>query len=119
PSGNANVAYFDLHAYNRRMAADARLSGPARFRAFSQLDADIMRNQAPWAPIAEGSSWRFVSKRVRCGRLRPVLGLVYRDLCPLGGRLRDRDPNAVPIGGERRRTRPQLEDNPIVGGIDA
>jgi peptide/nickel transport system substrate-binding protein len=84
PSGNANVAYFDVPAYNRTMATDARLSGPARFRAFSQLDADIMRNQAPWAPIAEGSSWRFVSKRVGCVRLRPVVGLVYGDLCLLG-----------------------------------
>jgi peptide/nickel transport system substrate-binding protein len=84
PSGNANVAYFDLRAYNRRMAADARLSGPPRFRAFSRLDADIMRNQAPWAPIAEGSSWYFVSRRVGCVHLRPVVSLVWGDLCPLG-----------------------------------
>jgi peptide/nickel transport system substrate-binding protein len=81
PSGSANVAYFDLPAYNRRMVAAARLSGPARFRAFSQLDADIMRNQAPWAPIAEGSSWRFVSMRVGCVRLHVVVGLVWGDLC--------------------------------------
>jgi peptide/nickel transport system substrate-binding protein len=84
PSGNANVAYFDLPVYNRRMVAAARLSGPARFRAFSQLDADIMRNEAPWAPIAEGSSWRFVSKRVGCVRLSPIIGLVWGGLCLSG-----------------------------------
>jgi peptide/nickel transport system substrate-binding protein len=84
PSGNANVAYFDRPAYNRRMAADARLSGAARFRAFSHLDADIMRDQAPWAPIAEASTWRFVSRRVGCVHLRPQVGLVWGDLCLRG-----------------------------------
>jgi peptide/nickel transport system substrate-binding protein len=80
-SGNANVAYFDLSKYNRRMATDARLSGPARFRAFSRLDADIMRDQAPWAPILEASTWRFVSRRVGCVHLRPQVGMVWGDLC--------------------------------------
>jgi ABC-type transport system substrate-binding protein len=81
PRGNANVAYFDLPVYNRRMAAATRLSGPARFRAFAHLDADIMRDQAPWVPIAEGSSWLFVARRVGCVHVRPAVGLVWGDLC--------------------------------------
>jgi peptide/nickel transport system substrate-binding protein len=81
PSGNANVAYFDLPAYNRRMAAASRLSGPPRFRAFSRLDADIMRNQAPWAPIAEASSWNFFSRRVGCFHYQPVIHVVLAGLC--------------------------------------
>jgi peptide/nickel transport system substrate-binding protein len=71
-SGNSNVAYYDEPAYNRRMAAADRLTGSARFQAFSKLDADIMRNAAPWAPLYEQSGWRLVSKRVGCLRLQPV-----------------------------------------------
>src|SRR5262249_14995616 len=74
PSGNSNFAYFDQPAYNRRLADADRLTGSARFRAFSKLDADIMRNQAPWAPLYEQSAWLLVSKRVGCLRMQPVLG---------------------------------------------
>jgi ABC-type transport system substrate-binding protein len=81
PSGNTNVAYFDLPSYNHRMTAATRLSGPARFRAFSRLDADIMRDQAPWAPIAEASSWQFVARRVGCVHYAASVGLVWGDLC--------------------------------------
>jgi peptide/nickel transport system substrate-binding protein len=83
-SGNANVAYFDLPAYNRRMSAANTLSGPARYKAFSQLDADIMRNQAPWAPIAEASSAVFVSSRVGCFHWQPVVYYALGDLCLRG-----------------------------------
>jgi hypothetical protein len=83
-SGNSNVAYLDVPAYNRRMVAATRLSGPARFAAFSRLDADLMRKQAPWAPIAEGSRFYFVAKRVGCVHLRPVVDLVWGDLCLRG-----------------------------------
>jgi peptide/nickel transport system substrate-binding protein len=72
PSGNTNFAYFDNPTYNRRLAAANRLAGPARARAFSQLDADIMRNQAPWAPLWEGSNTLLVSKRVGCLKVHPV-----------------------------------------------
>jgi peptide/nickel transport system substrate-binding protein len=81
PTVNANVAYFDLPVSNRRMAAASRLSGPARFRAFSRVDFDIMRDHAPWAPIAEGSSWHFVSSRVGCFHFQPVVRWVWGDLC--------------------------------------
>jgi peptide/nickel transport system substrate-binding protein len=77
PSGNDNYAYFDEPAYNKRMAAADRLSGAARLRAFSRLDADIMRNEAPWAPISEGSDWLLLSGRVGCLKAQPVF---VRDL---------------------------------------
>jgi peptide/nickel transport system substrate-binding protein len=73
PSGNSNFAYFDEPAYDRRMTAADRLTGAARFRAFSKLDADIMRNQAPWAPLYEASTWSLYSKRVGCLKVHPVL----------------------------------------------
>jgi ABC-type transport system substrate-binding protein len=80
-AGNTNLAYFDQPAYNRRMAAADRLTGMARFRAFSKLDADIMRNEAPWAPLYEGVSMALVSKRVGCLRLQPAAGQDYAAMC--------------------------------------
>jgi ABC-type transport system substrate-binding protein len=80
-SGNTNAAYFDNPAYDRRMAAANRLVGSARLRAFSRLEADIMRNQAPWAPMFEGSSWLLVSKRVGCLGLHAVHTLDYPSAC--------------------------------------
>jgi peptide/nickel transport system substrate-binding protein len=80
PSGNTNFAYFDNPTYNRRLAAADRLSGLARARAFSRLDADIMRNQAPWAPLWEGSNTLLVSKRVGCLKVHPVY---IRDLAAM------------------------------------
>jgi peptide/nickel transport system substrate-binding protein len=81
PTGNTNVSYLDLPAYNQRLAAASSLSGPARFQTFSRIEADIMREQAPWAPLWQGSSWTLVSKRVGCFHRRPVVGIVWGDLC--------------------------------------
>jgi peptide/nickel transport system substrate-binding protein len=79
PSGNNNLSYFDIPVYNREMAAADRLSGTARLEAFSRLDAEIMRNQAPWAPLFEESRWLFISSRVGCFQLQPV-NFVFMDL---------------------------------------
>jgi peptide/nickel transport system substrate-binding protein len=71
PSGNTNLAYFDVPRYNREIATADRLVGGPRFRAFSRLDAEIMREQAPWAPLFEGSSSLFLSTRVGCLKVQP------------------------------------------------
>ena len=81
PTDNSNHAYFDVPAYNRRMAAADRLVGSARSRAFSELDADIMRREAPWAPLYENSSSLFVSKRVGCLKVHPVFRFDYAAIC--------------------------------------
>jgi peptide/nickel transport system substrate-binding protein len=81
PSGNTNAAYFDNPAYNRRMAAANRLVGLARLRAFSKLEADIMRDQAPWAPTFEGSWWLLFSERVGCINVDPVFRLDWPTAC--------------------------------------
>jgi peptide/nickel transport system substrate-binding protein len=81
PAGNTNFAYFDSPTYNRRIAAADRLTGAKRLRAFSALDADIMGNAAPWAPLYEGSSWLFISKRVGCLKLQPEFRLDYAAVC--------------------------------------
>jgi len=65
-AGNTNFAYFKSALYDKRMAEANRLVGEARTRAFSQLDADLMRNEAPWAPLYDSSIWLFFWTRVGC-----------------------------------------------------
>ncbi len=81
PSGNDNFAYFDDPIYNRRLAAANRLLGAARFRAFSKLDAEIMRTQAPWASLFEGSNTLLLSKRVGCLKIHSVFIRDYAAMC--------------------------------------
>jgi peptide/nickel transport system substrate-binding protein len=82
PTGNTNFAYFDSPRYNRKMAAADRLTNSsARFHAFSKLDAEIMRDAAPWAPLYEGSQWLFFSKRVGCVKLHPVFRMDDAAVC--------------------------------------
>jgi ABC-type oligopeptide transport system substrate-binding subunit len=71
---NVNFAYFDDPAYNRKMAAAARLSGPARYRTYGALDIDLSRNAAPLAVIGNGNVREFVSARVGCYSFHPVWG---------------------------------------------
>ena len=81
PVGNTNHAYFDSPVYDRRMAAANRLSGAARQKAFSELDATLMRDAAPWAPLYEGSTWLFLSNRVGCLKLHPVFRMDLAAMC--------------------------------------
>jgi len=81
PSGNGNFAYFDEPFYNRKIAAAYRLVGAARFRAFSSLDSEVMRKEAPWAPLFEGSSSLLLSQRVGCLKIHPVFERDYAAMC--------------------------------------
>jgi peptide/nickel transport system substrate-binding protein len=81
PSANTNLAYFDVPRYNREIASADRLVGGPRLRAFSRLDAEIMREQAPWAPLFEGSSSLFLSTRVGCLKVQPMFVRDYAAMC--------------------------------------
>ncbi|HSC50102.1 MAG TPA: ABC transporter substrate-binding protein [Gaiellaceae bacterium] len=63
-SGNLNYSQFDVPKWNRRMEAAARLVGPERFRAYGQLDLDLMRQAAPIVPMANINQTFMFSKRV-------------------------------------------------------
>ena len=65
-TNNVNESYFNNPAYNRKMEAASRLSGPARLRTYGALDIDIMRNQAPLAPYINTNSRIFVSQDLGC-----------------------------------------------------
>ena len=73
----AAVPFFDSVKWNRRLDRAARLSGPARYRAYSDLDADLARQAAPMIAGVNATMLTFVSRRVdpRCIVLRPQLDL--------------------------------------------
>ncbi len=80
-ANNNNVAYFNSPAYNKKMEAAARLSGAARYSAYGNLDIDLMKNAAPWAPILNPNNRYFVSGRVGCFTYNNVYGLDLAAMC--------------------------------------
>jgi peptide/nickel transport system substrate-binding protein len=63
-ANNNNLAYLNVPALNKRMAAANRLTGDARYAAYGQLDVDITKNYAPWAAFDNRNQRDFVSARV-------------------------------------------------------
>ena len=80
-TGNTNLSYFDVPAYNRRIRAANALVGAARYRAFGRLDVDIMKNQAPVVPLFAGLTKPFVAARVGCFTYNPFMGFDFAALC--------------------------------------
>ncbi len=50
-ANNNNYAYYNNPKYNNLMKAASKLTGQARFKAYGKLDVDIMKKDAPWAPV--------------------------------------------------------------------
>jgi oligopeptide transport system substrate-binding protein len=71
---NGNLAYFDRPKYNRAIERIDRITGPARRRAWADLDVAMMRDDPPWAPFLNGARADFVSRSYGCYVLQPVLG---------------------------------------------
>jgi ABC-type transport system substrate-binding protein len=65
-TNNVNTSYFNNPTYNRKLEAASRLYGAARLRAYGNLDADVVRNQAPMAPYINTNARIFVSQNVGC-----------------------------------------------------
>ena len=63
------------------MEAASRLSGPARRNAWADLDADLMRNDPPWAPIVHAAFRTFVSPSFGCVVLHPIYGIDLAAAC--------------------------------------
>ena len=70
--GGVNWANLDEPTVNARIDAANRLTGAARRKAWSDLDADLMRNNPPWAPFLHRNQRGFVSRSVGCFFLHPV-----------------------------------------------
>ena len=64
-ANNINTAYFDDPVFNRKMEEASRLVGPARAKAYAQLDADLTL-AAPFAVYGNSNAREFVSERIGC-----------------------------------------------------
>ena len=81
PQHNNNIAYFNDPSFNSKMNAAARLSGAKRYSTYGQLDIDIMKNAAPWAPRNNFNSRIFVSKRVGCFTYNAIYSMDLAAAC--------------------------------------
>ena len=81
PTNNTNDSYFDDPAWNRKIAAAAQLTGPKRYLAYAALDADLTREDPPYAAMWNGSEQDFFSARVGCVTYQPVYGIDLASLC--------------------------------------
>jgi ABC-type transport system substrate-binding protein len=70
---NNNNAYFNNASFNKRMETAGRISNlPKRYAAWALIDRDVMKNQAPLAPLFFRTVREFVSKRIGCWSYQPV-----------------------------------------------
>ena len=78
---NSNLSYLNNRRFNRLFAAASRLTGPARYRAFGQIDVELARDVAPAAAYMVIPRTVFVSARIGCVRINPVYGLSSGAAC--------------------------------------
>ena len=82
PAGqNYNGSFFDDPAYNRRLDAAARLSGPARYAAYARLDADLAGKAAPMIAFGLSLTQDFFAARIGCQVFQPIYGIDLAALC--------------------------------------
>ena len=72
-------------AWQRRLAAAAQFSGPARYRKYGSLDLQLARYTAPLLPFGNLSNHDFFSKRIGC-QTNTVYGIDVGALCLKGSR---------------------------------
>ena len=82
---SALVPTFDDPAYQRKLAAAARLTGPKRYLAYGNLDLDLTRNAAPLAAIGNLLSYDFFSARIGCQTYSYWYHMDLGALCLRGG----------------------------------
>jgi peptide/nickel transport system substrate-binding protein len=84
PANNVNFAYFNDPVFNERIAAANAVTGDARAAAFADLDGDLMRDAAPWAPYAVPNDRYYFSDRVGCQVYSPAYTIDLAALCIMG-----------------------------------
>jgi ABC-type transport system substrate-binding protein len=80
-TNNNNFAYFNDPAYNKKMVAASLLSGTARAQAYGNLDIDLMKNAAPWAPRSNGTNRIVLSSHIGCFTYNNIYGVDFAALC--------------------------------------
>jgi peptide/nickel transport system substrate-binding protein len=72
---NNNNAYFNNATFNKRMQSAGRISNLSkRYAAWALIDRDVMKQQAPLAPLFFRTVREFTSKRVGCWSYQPIYG---------------------------------------------
>jgi ABC-type oligopeptide transport system substrate-binding subunit len=74
-ANNVNVSYLNYPDINGQLQQAAALSGAARLTRYGNLDVQIMKDVAPYAPILNANSRFFVSARLGCFTYQPVLAV--------------------------------------------
>lgn len=64
--GSTNWARFNSPEFNRRLRRAAQLQGPARYRAYGDLDVRLTRDAAPMIAVDFPNDPTLVSKRLGC-----------------------------------------------------
>jgi peptide/nickel transport system substrate-binding protein len=85
--GNTNLSYFADRAFSRELDRAQRLTGGVRIRAYSRLDVEVARDDAPLAAYANVDARVFLAKRVGCITYQPEYGLDIAGLCLRDGGL--------------------------------
>jgi peptide/nickel transport system substrate-binding protein len=80
-NGNVNFSYFHDPTFDRQLHAAAHLTGPLRYRTYSQLELDLERDYAPVAAFATDASRDLFSARIGCQLYQPVYGIDLAALC--------------------------------------
>jgi ABC-type oligopeptide transport system substrate-binding subunit len=78
---NTNFAYLNDPKFNKQMTDASLLSGPARYKAYGNLDVAIMKEAVPWAPRANSNNRMLVSKRVGCFSYSAIYTVDLAALC--------------------------------------
>ena len=73
-SQHNNYAYFNVAKYNQQMSAASLLTGSKRGTAYAALDASMMKDNPPWAPLVNSNDRNFMSARVGCLTLNMAQG---------------------------------------------
>ncbi len=74
---NNDNAYFDNKTFNKRMEQAGRISNLSkRYAAWALIDRDVMKKQAPLAPLFFRTVREFTSKRVGCYSYQPIYAVM-------------------------------------------
>jgi ABC-type oligopeptide transport system substrate-binding subunit len=80
-SNNNNVAYYNDPTFNKQMIAAANLSGAARYKAYGNLDVNMMLKNPPWAPRNNFNDRILVSSKVGCFTFNSTYSVDLAALC--------------------------------------
>ena len=80
-SNNNNVAYYNDPKFNKAMLAASRMSGAARYKAYGNLDVQMMAQNPPWAARNNFNDRILVSKRTGCFTFNSTYSVDLAALC--------------------------------------